>query len=79
MQIARSNGYYNTHGAVWQETCAASYSGGSLILSGTVLTLRACSSACAVRPACSAAVFNSAIDVCYLFQGDVLYRRRRLP
>ncbi|KAJ5458075.1 hypothetical protein N7475_009463 [Penicillium sp. IBT 31633x] len=69
MQIICSNGYYNTYGAVWQETCAASYSGGSLILSSPALSLRACASACAVRPACSAAFFIG--NFCYLLQGDV--------
>ncbi|CAI7667472.1 unnamed protein product [Penicillium pancosmium] len=71
MQISCSNGYYNTYGAVWQETCAASYSGGTIISIGTGLSLRACASGCAVRPACSATVFEPGSLLCYMFSGDV--------
>ncbi|KAJ5504913.1 hypothetical protein N7463_007787 [Penicillium fimorum] len=69
MQITCNNGYYNTYGAVWQETCTASYSGGTIILGSSALSLRACASACAVRPACSAALYGG--NMCYLLQGDV--------
>ncbi|KAJ5450231.1 uncharacterized protein N7458_006680 [Penicillium daleae] len=69
MQIACSDGYYNTYGAVWQETCAASYSGGSLIEAARGLSLRACTSGCAVQSACSAVFWDGA--TCYLLQGDV--------
>ncbi|KAJ5692015.1 hypothetical protein N7462_001438 [Penicillium macrosclerotiorum] len=70
MQISCSNGYYNTYGAVWQETCAATWTGGSILSSGTGLSLRACASGCAVNSACTAA-FYAPGNICYLLQGDV--------
>lgn len=42
---------------------------GSLIMSSSGLSLRACVSGCAVQPACSAAFFAN--NFCYLLHGDV--------
>ncbi|KAJ5994020.1 hypothetical protein N7451_009744 [Penicillium sp. IBT 35674x] len=71
LQIACSDGYYNAYGLLWQETCAASTSGGSLLLSSTGLSLRACASACAVRSTCTAVTWDSTNNICYLWEGDV--------
>ncbi|KAJ5974156.1 hypothetical protein N7481_011366 [Penicillium waksmanii] len=60
-----------TEAVVWQETCSASYSGGTIISIGSGLSLRACASGCAVQPACSATVFEPSSLTCYMFSGDV--------
>ncbi|KAJ5784844.1 uncharacterized protein N7503_010056 [Penicillium pulvis] len=71
MQIACSDGYYNVYGLMWQETCAASTSGGSLLLSSEGLSLRACAGGCAVRSSCTAVTWDSTNNMCYLWEGDV--------
>ncbi|KAF3398317.1 hypothetical protein F1880_006026 [Penicillium rolfsii] len=71
MNIACSDGYYNTYGAVWKETCAASYTSGTSNWAGTALSLRACASACSVRSGCTAAAYDTSTRICYLLQGDV--------
>ncbi|KAJ5547948.1 hypothetical protein N7513_005182 [Penicillium frequentans] len=71
MQIACSDGYYNVYGLMWQETCAASTSGGSLLLSSQGLSLRACAGGCAVRSSCTAVTWDSTNNMCYLWEGDV--------
>ncbi|KAJ5914382.1 hypothetical protein N7504_003265 [Penicillium tannophilum] len=71
MQIACSDGYYNVYGFSWQETCAASISGGSLLLSSEGLSLRACAGGCSVRSSCTAVTWDSTNNICYLWEGDV--------
>ncbi|KAL3485126.1 hypothetical protein BJX62DRAFT_217627 [Aspergillus germanicus] len=70
-EITCSDGFYNTYGAVWEEYCAASVSGGSLILSSTGLSLRACMSACAVRSTCSGVYWDATAKICYLLAGEL--------
>ncbi|KAJ6088769.1 hypothetical protein N7486_010030 [Penicillium sp. IBT 16267x] len=71
LQIACSDGYYNAYGLLWQETCAASTSGGSLLSSGTGLSLRACAAGCAVYSSCTAVTWDSTNKMCYSWEGDV--------
>ncbi|EAW12205.1 PAN domain-containing protein [Aspergillus clavatus NRRL 1] len=71
LDITCGNGYSNSYGAVWQETCSATITGGSIVLTGLARSLRACISACAVRSTCSATSYDQSSGMCYLYAGDV--------